>query len=766
MSSSNFSTSSVTSSNETEHFDINSENCIKISNENIEKIKEIISIRIDMGRSYAKLGKCNELLSHNKINSQIYLNESIKYYNEYCRECEYLFEIYAKSYFCRLNEATSGSTDSDEEINFMMKELSEQIYIDYDTSLAKLASFNFTYKFLLEKSIELNEKRLAILLIISKYLLNRNFLKNLNVQINFMLANLYAKHESFLVKSLEHCENVIQIYIEDNQDKVLKDDLFLIETLNLYSDISVVKFPDRIDFDVILSKILDSYKLVWRHNKLNDSKILQLKYDTMCRLCALYRRSKMVKECLEVLMDTLNKFTQEFQKLHENNQGNEKNMIPKNFCLIQYIEYLFLIHRKIALIHMKHGMESNLLGKNKPILLLALKHVNESLMYLNYQKEFQSGHIIEFRQASIYFLFGKCHKYLKNSEMELEMFANSLDLYENIIPQNSYNKETCIKDRILSLEPKFHNHHSGDEIFDSFRHDYDDETLVNYLERIDHLYQYIEDVLIRMNKFKEALLVTERHRTKLCPDLINLPDLLNFEQVDKLIGEKNVQSVIYYSKIDISSTLNCWLLQTTSKNVANSSIMKFHQINFKSFDSLFLSKKGGSKAECSNFTDEIITCNYEDQNILLGHVYNVLLRPFETFLFDQEQTNKTSKPYLCIIFDESMLKLPFHLLKTSNQIMNEGDSGEKYLFELFELDCMYSLKYLFKTTSYNQRYTKHQNDYSFTIPMKVISNEEEMEKLLNIQTTSPNKSAQYQYDMLLLLVSSENKGKFLYKNYN
>lgn len=546
---------------------------------------------------------------------------------------------------------------------------------------------------------------------------------------------------------------------------MIKDDLHLIETLNLYSDISVVKLSDKIDPEMALNKMLDSYNLVWRHTKLNDSKILQLKYDTMCRLCSLYRRSKMIKECLEVLMNTLNRFTQEFQQLHEQNENlienlneneNEKNSnVPKNFCLIQYIEYLFLIHRKIALIHMKHAIETTLQVKNKSILLIALKHVNESLLYLNYQKEFQSGQIIEFRQASIYFLFGKCHKYLSNNEMELEMFANSLDLYENIIPQNSFNKETCIRDRILSIEPKFLNQYSGDEMFDSFRYDFDDETLVNYLERVDQLYQYIEDSLIRMNKLKEALLVTERHRTKLCSHLSNLPDLLNFEQISHLISEKNLHSVIYYSKIDISSTLNCWLLQSTNNNsIQETEIVKFHQISFKSFDGLFLSKKGGSKAECSNFTDEIISCDEEDQNAILRHVYNILIRPFETFLFHDE--SNAPKALCCIVYDESMFKLPFHLLRTSHD--SDSNQAGKYLFELLELDCIYSLKYLFKTSTYNQRYTKHQNDYSFTIPMKVISNEDDMEKLLASSLSSPNKTNQYQFDMLMLLVNSDHKG--------
>jgi len=136
--------------------------------ENINKIKEIISIRIDMGRAYSKLGKCNELLSHHKVQAQFYLNEALKYFNEYCRECEFLFENYVKTYFDQLKKTEqlqkSKSTSPNQnqmknenlivredetddllgfemKVHHIMKDLCEQIYIDYDVSFAKLANF-------------------------------------------------------------------------------------------------------------------------------------------------------------------------------------------------------------------------------------------------------------------------------------------------------------------------------------------------------------------------------------------------------------------------------------------------------------------------------------------------------------------------------------------------------------------------------------------------------------------------------------------------
>lgn len=184
--------------------------------------------------------------------------------------------------------------------------------------------------------------------------------------------------------------------------------------------------------------------------------------------------------------------------------------------------------------------------------------MNEALTYLNYQKEFQIGQITEFRQASIFFLLGKCHKFLKNTEMELEMFANALDIYENIIPQSGYTENTLIKDRITTMQPKFYT--GTTELFDAIKNDDDEETVVNYVERIDYLYQYIEDALIKMNKLKEALLVTERHRAKKSASLLSLPELQKFDQIEKLLETEQLHAVIYFSQIEISSKINCWLI--------------------------------------------------------------------------------------------------------------------------------------------------------------------------------------------------------------
>ena len=58
-----------------------------------------------------------------------------------------------------------------------------------------------------------------------------------------------------------------------------------------------------------------------------------------------------------------------------------------------------------------------------------------------------------------------------------------------------------------------------------------------------------------------------------------------------------------------------------------------------------------------------------------------------------------------------------------------------------------------------QKFTKNHADSNFTIPMRVISNEDDMEKLLASCPSNSNiKNNNYQYDLLLLLVNSEHKG--------
>jgi hypothetical protein len=97
------------------------------------------------------------------------------------------------------------------------------------------------------------------------------------------------------------------------------------------------------------------------------------------------------------------------------------------------------------------------------------------------------------------------------------VFASSLDLYETIVSQSGYDNETCLKDKLISvvLSQQINLiNKSRESLLAHISYDRDEEMSVLYVSRIHELYSFIEDILIRLNKLKEALLVTERHRSK------------------------------------------------------------------------------------------------------------------------------------------------------------------------------------------------------------------------------------------------------------
>jgi tetratricopeptide (TPR) repeat protein len=65
----------------------------------MEKIKEIVSIRIDLGRSFAKMAKSYELMFAGDRKSVEHYDQAIRFYTKYCLQCKYLYEVYIKSYF-------------------------------------------------------------------------------------------------------------------------------------------------------------------------------------------------------------------------------------------------------------------------------------------------------------------------------------------------------------------------------------------------------------------------------------------------------------------------------------------------------------------------------------------------------------------------------------------------------------------------------------------------------------------------------------------
>ena len=100
-------------------------------------------------------------------------------------------------------------------------------------------------------------------------------------------------------------------------------------------------------------------------------------------------------------------------------------------------------------------------------------------------------------------------------------------MYENVFSQNDYDEQTYLKDKIVSIvlsQQISIMNKNREELLGLIRYDEDEETSINYMQRMNELYSSIEDILIKLNKLKEALLVTERHRSKICKDLTNLND--------------------------------------------------------------------------------------------------------------------------------------------------------------------------------------------------------------------------------------------------
>lgn len=266
----------------------------------------------------------------------------------------------------------------------------------------------------------------------------------------------------------------------------------------------------------------------------------------------------------------------------------------------------------------------------------------------------------------------------------------------------------------------------------------DEETVIKYSERVHRLYQLIVDALIRMNKLKEALLVVERLRSKLSQSSLGrIPDFLNFDQIERVINDDRFDSILYYYYNEINTSLNCWILKP------GRSIVKFQQFDKIDLTTLWTFEKANdfvaNEKKTNNQTDE-----------LLKTMYDTLLRSFDA---EFGESSANVKSMLWIVYDERMFKIPFHLMK------NRG----KFLYERFQVNCVHSLKHMHKTTHGNQIYTRKRITESGAnfLPMKVVSSEEEMKKLLERFANSNarvNRQSE-QFDLLLLLVNPDNKGK-------
>ena len=144
----------------------------ELSSSENNRDREKIPIRIDLARAEAKIGKCYESLGNS--------NRAEAHFKEYAIECE------------RLQKDYSNSQDDD------LKDLKEQIYVDYDTSLEELGKY-YVENGKLDNAIELNETRLKL---IDMNVLSEKRARNIKLQSFFNLARIFAIKQKVVILSL------------------------------------------------------------------------------------------------------------------------------------------------------------------------------------------------------------------------------------------------------------------------------------------------------------------------------------------------------------------------------------------------------------------------------------------------------------------------------------------------------------------------------------------------------------------------------------
>lgn len=107
-------------------------------------------------------------------------NRAEAHFKEYAIECE------------RLQKDYSNSQDDD------LKDLKEQIYVDYDTSLEELGKY-YVENGKFDNAIELNETRLKL---IDMNVLSEKRARNIKLQSFFNLARIFAIKQKVVILSL------------------------------------------------------------------------------------------------------------------------------------------------------------------------------------------------------------------------------------------------------------------------------------------------------------------------------------------------------------------------------------------------------------------------------------------------------------------------------------------------------------------------------------------------------------------------------------
>jgi tetratricopeptide (TPR) repeat protein len=676
--------------------------------------KEYILVYLDIGRSYSKLSKCYENLNANSSTLNLFEDEALNYLIEYLNICELLFNKY-----CQNDNQTSISdkTDSDSDqcdINELVNDVNEQIRNDFDLSLYKLAKFYINKlkrqqnqdDALIELAVNLHERRLGLQLSSSK----KDDVKIINkiIEINHLIANLYFKLKMF-DKSYTYLVTIVTMVNKTfkNHGQDINRILY-IQALVLYFKLSFKLAVQNVnmDFQEMLNYALDEHIYL---SSTIDEKYIEIKFDLIDNIMKLYLKLNLAKIGVQFLRQIIAYYGQL--------KVNDRSFLVK---------ILFKLNFKFAILQLNYelGDVSSVSSNNNDSVEIREQSINAAISslfiaenYLNNDEFIMVKQIYELRLANLFYFKGIANKELKNFTISLEMFANALDLYENCFDKNvEYFEEVC-DDELLEMPE------GGLE------------------GKIDMLYEYIEDLLIKTDKLREALLVTERHRSKFNKNLAKLTELSNFEQIETLLIEKNPLAMIYFHLIKFNSTINCWLLEP------GLGITKFHQISFKSLSSLLLLVK--NEDENFNFLKHVIQ---NDKDLLLKQAYSVLIKPFELNLFNwfhendfkESENDELSeikfKKKLVIIYDQDLFTIPFHLLKFETSV------ADIYLHEVFEISCLYSLKYLL-------------NDKKVNSNFKFVQNESEFDKLVD-GTGGNNNSNRMFYKLLIVNFISNPAGKY------
>lgn len=667
-----------------------------VLNEHLRKLSELTSMNVDIVRAYFKI---IELLDRENK----WAKKKTKIYEKYYLRCKFLNENHLKILAQLVQSFEDKRVQGDhlellELMKVTLKETFEMVFNEYDKCLKRMIKYNYeTYQanngrecLRLNKSIELTIKRLDLLAqsqtmsCISSVYSSEFFFNNL-VDINFMLANLYSKSSDSLDKSVNYCKQLIELF-RNNQHNFDTRNIHLYETLNLLCDITVFNLKEKNEYNLILSNTKKSYEQInsfdldqaaEASNEI-QSKIFHLKYDSLCRLSRVYEKFDYLDEALSILQMGVDYFLDKFHAQAKSSESTEQESTEtsevylKTICLIQILEYLFFLNRKIAIIYVRNALiNDETIAKIQDNWLSSLKHANLSLNFLNQLKEFIKPSLFRLRQASVYFLLGKCHYCLGNNEISLEMFANSLDLYESFDDHGDDKDLIIMKDKLILLELDVFR---ANDLFDSEKYD-DEESNVDRLNRVDYLYEFIEESLIKLNKNQEALLVIERHRTKIhLKDFsLKLNELTKFEQIYELMNQQSIQILLYFHYLKISSTLYIWLIQSNSLKILT------HQLKIEK-------------------PEEVLAKSCLDQNL-----YALLIKPFETTLSKAIVDQETSKikPVMCMIYDESMCLLGVHKQSTHHTLL-----------DAYEINVLFSIKYLFRGNVYEQKYFKNHSNFS------------------------------------------------------